>query len=167
MPGNFVPKRPASAHRRLWVLLGILLCAPLQRVVGQTFNQIQFVIATGGDDLRGDSSGTVTSQAANGATLQVIEFQNQESWDNNSTHTVTAALKDQDIRQVWFAGVHSDVGGFYVYTECGLSQISLEWMLSEAVTSDLIIDPNKAKVELGRVSSPSSTSGTGGFITGA
>jgi uncharacterized protein (DUF2235 family) len=62
-----------------------------------------------------------------------------------------APLKDQDIQQVWFAGVHSDVGGSYAYAECGLSQISFEWMLCEAVTFGLIVDANKAKVELGRM----------------
>jgi hypothetical protein len=59
-----------------------------------TYNQIQFMVVTGGDDLRGDSSATATLQAPNGATLQVISLkaQNQSSWDNNSTHTVTAGL---------------------------------------------------------------------------
>ncbi len=36
----------------------------------------------------------------------------------------------QTLKQVWFAGVHSDVGGFY--PERGLSDQSLIWMLEEA-----------------------------------
>ena len=39
-------------------------------------------------------------------------------------------VDDQTIEQVWFAGVHSDVGGSY--PESGLSDIALEWMLVNA-----------------------------------
>ncbi len=35
-----------------------------------------------------------------------------------------------DIKEVWFAGVHSDVGGGYAGTDA-LSKLSLAWMLSE------------------------------------
>lgn len=38
---------------------------------------------------------------------------------------------NQKIVQVWFAGVHSDVGGWY--DERGLSNITLNWMLDKAV----------------------------------
>ena len=41
-------------------------------------------------------------------------------------------VNGQDIKQVWFAGVHSDVGGSYALNESGLSQITLQWMLKEA-----------------------------------
>jgi uncharacterized protein (DUF2235 family) len=37
---------------------------------------------------------------------------------------------DQTMKQVWFAGVHSDVGGGY--PEPGLSDIALQWMLDQA-----------------------------------
>lgn len=36
----------------------------------------------------------------------------------------------KDCKEVWFAGVHSDIGGSY--TKEGLSKITLEWMLGEA-----------------------------------
>ena len=39
---------------------------------------------------------------------------------------------DQDIRQVWFSGFHSDVGGSYSESEAGLSKVSFEWILVEA-----------------------------------
>ncbi|MES1944109.1 hypothetical protein PC39_08339 [Salinisphaera sp. PC39] len=35
--------------------------------------------------------------------------------------------KDDRVRQVWFAGVHSDIGGGY--EETGLSDIALKWMI--------------------------------------
>lgn len=37
---------------------------------------------------------------------------------------------EQNIEQVWFAGVHSDVGGSY--SECGLSDVAFEWMMDNA-----------------------------------
>jgi uncharacterized protein (DUF2235 family) len=46
----------------------------------------------------------------------------------------TPTLWDADprIKQVLFAGAHSDVGGGYPYgNECGLSDITLKWMTSE------------------------------------
>ena len=44
----------------------------------------------------------------------------------------------QDIRQVWFSGVHSDVGGSYPEEESGLSKITLEWMAREAAAAGLL-----------------------------
>lgn len=36
------------------------------------------------------------------------------------------------LAQMWFAGVHSDVGGSYIENEARLSDIALRWMLDEA-----------------------------------
>jgi microsomal dipeptidase-like Zn-dependent dipeptidase len=61
-----------------------------------TFNQIQFIIGTGSDDLRGNSSADVTLLSPNGNTLQTFTIKTEhqsESWPNNSTHTVSALLK--------------------------------------------------------------------------
>ena len=43
--------------------------------------------------------------------------------------------RDQIIEQVWFAGVHSDVGGSY--PESGLSDFALKWMLERAEAQGL------------------------------
>lgn len=51
----------------------------------------------------------------------------------------------QSIVQVWFPGCHSDVGGGYPYSECGLSQKALEWMLGEAKAAGLGVDPEREK----------------------
>lgn len=40
------------------------------------------------------------------------------------------ARMDAGVKQLWFAGVHADVGGGY--QECGLSDIALRWMVDEA-----------------------------------
>lgn len=57
----------------------------------------------------------------------------------------------QDVRQVWFAGVHSDVGGGYPEPESGLSKIPLAWMAAEAHAAGLLVDPSKySEVVLGQ-----------------
>ena len=48
--------------------------------------------------------------------------------------------KGQDVREVWFAGVHGDVGGTPRETGSGLSKITLDWMLCHAVEAGLQID---------------------------
>jgi uncharacterized protein (DUF2235 family) len=45
---------------------------------------------------------------------------------------------DADFQQVWFAGVHSDIGGGY--PETGLSDITLNWMISQAKARGLNFD---------------------------
>lgn len=44
----------------------------------------------------------------------------------------------QTVEQVWFAGVHSDVGGGY--EDAGLSDIALQWMLDKAQATGLKLD---------------------------
>jgi len=55
-----------------------------------------------------------------------------------------------DMKQVWFPGVHSDVGGGYPESESGLSKITLEWMLNEALAAGLMTDPARVDLVLGR-----------------
>lgn len=47
----------------------------------------------------------------------------------------------QDSKQVWFAGVHSDIGGGYPEKESGLSKYPLLWMIDEAVACGLAVNP--------------------------
>ena len=49
-------------------------------------------------------------------------------------------LKDQDSLQVWFAGVHADIGGGYPEIQSGLSKYPLLWMIEEAVKCGLAVD---------------------------
>jgi uncharacterized protein (DUF2235 family) len=49
---------------------------------------------------------------------------------------------DQDIRQVWFAGVHCDVGGGYLEDESGPSKYPLLWMIEQATAAGLRVDPD-------------------------
>jgi uncharacterized protein (DUF2235 family) len=57
----------------------------------------------------------------------------------------------QDIKQVWFAGTHCDVGGGFDEVDSGASKVPLEWMLVEATRAGLQVDPAKADVVFGRV----------------
>lgn len=51
-----------------------------------------------------------------------------------------ATWTDQDSLQVWFAGVHSDIGGGYPEKESALSKYPLLWMIEEAVKAGLKVD---------------------------
>ena len=52
----------------------------------------------------------------------------------------SAPAIDQDSKQVWFAGVHADIGGGYPEEESGLSKFPLNWMIDEAVKYGLEIN---------------------------
>lgn len=56
-------------------------------------------------------------------------------WDENNI------APHQTIEQVWFAGVHSDVGGWY--KERGLSNIAFQWMMKAAINCGMKIDKTK------------------------
>ena len=51
----------------------------------------------------------------------------------------------QDIKQVWFAGVHSDIGGGYPEKESSLAKIPLKWMVEEAQSHGLAFRPEMVK----------------------
>lgn len=46
----------------------------------------------------------------------------------------------QSIEQVWFPGIHSDVGGGFL--ACGLSDGALRWMIDEAAKQGAVFDQN-------------------------
>lgn len=55
----------------------------------------------------------------------------------------------RDMKQIWFAGVHCDVGGGYPEEESGLSKIPLKWMLEEAEALGLACDQARKETVLG------------------
>ena len=65
---------------------------------------------------------------------------------------VPPATGPQDLKQVWFPGVHCDVGGGYPESESALSKIALKWMLDEAIAAGLVVDPEKVETILGNLS---------------
>lgn len=54
---------------------------------------------------------------------------NQEYWGNLFNRR---AAVPQDSKEVWFAGVHGDVGGGYPEKQSALAKIPLGWMVEEA-----------------------------------
>jgi hypothetical protein len=81
-------------YRAGFGLLFALLFAHAGGAVAQTFNQIEFIITSGSDGVRGDSSVTATLQSAGRQTLQVITLKKQTdpAWNANSVHEVIAPL---------------------------------------------------------------------------
>ena len=69
-----------------------------------------------------------------------------DTWDEPQTFkhnrfSATNNAEPQDAQQVWFAGVHGDIGGGYPERESGLSKFPLIWMIEEAVKHGLAVDP--------------------------
>jgi uncharacterized protein (DUF2235 family) len=67
-----------------------------------------------------------------------------KKWDDPQTYKHNrfndAHAEPQDILQVWFAGVHADIGGGYPEKESGLSKYPLLWMIDEAVKCGLKVN---------------------------
>jgi uncharacterized protein (DUF2235 family) len=59
-----------------------------------------------------------------------------------------------DAKQVWFPGVHCDVGGGYPETKSALSKVPLKWMLDEAVALGLLVDADRVARVLGEAGQP-------------
>src|SRR5207248_887686 len=48
-----------------------------------------------------------------------------------------------NCKQVWFAGVHADVGGGYPEKEAALAKVPLAWMLRESQALGLLINEDE------------------------
>ncbi len=59
-----------------------------------------------------------------------------------------------DVEQLWFPGVHCDVGGGYPEAASGLSALALQWMTDKAIAADLLIDPAVRAIVLPQQNSP-------------
>jgi uncharacterized protein (DUF2235 family) len=46
--------------------------------------------------------------------------------------SIERKMEPQDIQQVWFAGVHADIGGGYPEAESAMAKFPLIWMIDEA-----------------------------------
>ncbi|WP_346766299.1 DUF2235 domain-containing protein [Streptomyces sp. Tu 4128] len=63
-----------------------------------------------------------------------------------------SAERGQELKQVWFAGVHCDVGGGY--SETGLSDVALLWMVYQARRHGLEFDSDALSTDGPRVMQP-------------
>jgi uncharacterized protein (DUF2235 family) len=59
---------------------------------------------------------------------------------NAATLRQDARYQSQRTKEVWFVGCHSDIGGGD--EEAETAKISFRWMLGEATTAGLLLDPN-------------------------
>lgn len=64
-------------------------------------------------------------------------------WEEGQKYKTNPFVKDedageQDIKQVWFSGVHSDIGGGYPENESGAAKIPLRWMVKEAEKNGIV-----------------------------
>ncbi len=67
-----------------------------------------------------------------------------QKWDDGGTFmrnrfSQTNNSEDQDSKQVWFTGVHGDIGGGHPEIESALSKYPLIWMIEEAVDAGLAV----------------------------
>ncbi len=64
-------------------------------------------------------------------------------WDDEGEAPDAPHAKAGRLKQVWFAGCHSDVGGSYPETESRLSDVALAWMVEEAsaLPAPIVVDP--------------------------
>jgi hypothetical protein len=60
----------------------------------------------------------------------------------------------QDLLQVWFPGVHSDVGGSYSQHSSGLSNGALQWLIEQAEKAGADIKPHMKQLVLGEEVNP-------------
>jgi hypothetical protein len=52
-------------------------------------------------------------------------------WGSAAAYAQTSKRHPDWLKQVWFAGCHSDIGGSYPEAESRLSDIALDWMIEE------------------------------------
>jgi uncharacterized protein (DUF2235 family) len=62
------------------------------------------------------------------------------AWANKNTPPPRAPAEGEWLKQIWFSGNHSDIGGSYPENESRLSDIALHWMTIEAVNAGLLVD---------------------------
>jgi hypothetical protein len=82
-----------------------------------------------------------TAQLPNVAIVRHAVAIDERRWFFRQNRITPSA--DQDAKELWFAGVHSDVGGGYPEEEGGLWRVTFEWMLAEAVAAGLLVDEQR------------------------
>jgi uncharacterized protein (DUF2235 family) len=70
--------------------------------------------------------------------FRLKKWEDPQTFKHNRFNDANA--ESQDILQVWFAGVHADIGGGYPEKESGLSKYPLLWMIDEATKCGLTVN---------------------------
>lgn len=74
-----------------------------------------------------------------------VTFAPRLYWDNDYDHDKDDPVSHRSLKQRWFRGVHSDIGGGYGVMEAGLSDQAYAWMLDEAIACGLDADAELAR----------------------
>jgi uncharacterized protein (DUF2235 family) len=69
-----------------------------------------------------------------------LPWLDEQTFMHNRFSSSARNFEPQDSKQVWFAGVHADIGGGYPERESGVSKYPLIWMIEEAVAHGLTVD---------------------------
>src|SRR5262249_4316372 len=94
-------------------------------------------------------------------------FYRTNLWGKNTSANAPGE-NGQDVKEVWFAGVHSDVGGGYPPADSMLWKCSFAWMVQEAGAAGLKLDsrgvdeflgPATARAEWSKTSAHQSLTG--------
>jgi uncharacterized protein (DUF2235 family) len=64
-------------------------------------------------------------------------FFNRNLWQRDP---LASPIGPHDIKEVWFAGVHCDIGGGYPAADSDLARISFAWMVKEAAANHFLVD---------------------------
>jgi len=70
--------------------------------------------------------------------FRLREWKNDQDYKPNNFSS--SKPKKQDVRQVWFVGCHSDIGGGYPEEDSGLSKYPLRWMIQQAKSHQLKVN---------------------------
>lgn len=74
---------------------------------------------------------------------QALSIDDDREWFMPTVWNQYGDENRQKIKQVWFSGSHTDVGGGFA--EAGLSDITLEWLIKNAVAHGLKLYPGSKK----------------------
>lgn len=86
-------------------------------------------------------------------------FFRHQDWKPHQKHTTylphqsefyDGDFPDQDVEEVWFAGVHGDSGGGYRDADSQVPKIAFEWLAREAQHAGMAIDETKMDIFLGK-----------------
>jgi len=129
--GEFVDR-----HHNMWTRIKFLGCYDTVAALGSPFEAVSTLLNSIPGLGHKFHNFTLSESVENGDQALAIDDERRTFhpilWD--------AQAKDyQKIRQVWFAGMHTDVGGGY--EEQNLSDIPLAWMTQRAVAHGLLLYP--------------------------
>lgn len=124
--------RPSIEFMGCWDTVGSVIVPRADRLYLPSFQELPHV---------NDNTSVKSFRHAMAIDEQRTTF-NLSHWKEAQLYKSLPFLSDekgspQNVKQTWFAGVHSDIGGGYSEDESGLAKIALKWMVDEARESGI------------------------------